>query len=131
MEALVADEYLAREIEAADGLEVLSCPYAFYLICECYIKLKKKADLLKGLKQFEEFCIQNKNAQSFSLLGYTHMKIHQFKKAGELFKMVQELQPEDKLVKSNIAACEKFDAKNVTDEDLNLEKKLIKLNLWK
>ncbi|XP_045169367.2 uncharacterized protein LOC123532076 isoform X2 [Mercenaria mercenaria] len=130
MESLVADEFVQREIEATDGFEILSCAYALYLTCECHIQLKKKGDLMKSLKQFEDLCSQLKDPQSLALLGYTLMKLHQFKKAGAFFKQVQELQPQNKLVKDNIAACEKHKARNVSDEELNLDKKLTKLSLW-
>lgn len=131
MECLVADEFIQREIEASDGLEVMSCSFALYLMCECFQKLKKKEDLMKTLKQFEEFCIQTKDPQSFALLGYTLLKLHQFKKAGAFFKKVEELQPQNKLVKANIAACQKHEARNISDADLNLEKQLTKLSFWK
>ncbi|XP_052799103.1 uncharacterized protein LOC128230692 isoform X2 [Mya arenaria] len=131
MESLVADEFMTREIDALDGVEVLSCAYAYYLLCECFIKMKKKADLLKSLKQFEELCVQTSDARSYSLLGYVYMKLRQFKKASVHFKKVQELQPDNKLVAANIMACTKFESKNVSDESLNLEKKMEKLSLWK
>ncbi|XP_060576980.1 uncharacterized protein LOC132734293 [Ruditapes philippinarum] len=131
MESLVADEYIQREIEATDGLEILSCAYALYLTCECYMKLKKKNDLMKCLEQYSDFCKQIKDPQSIALLGYTRMKLHQFKKAAACFKQVQYLQPENKLVKANITACEKHEARDVPDDQLNIEKKLTKLSLWK
>lgn len=131
MEALVADEFIQREIEATDGLEILSCTFALYLTCECYIKLKNKTDLTKSLKLYNDFCQQTKDPQSIALLGYTFMKLHQFKKAADLFKQVQELDPQNKLVKSNIAACEKFRSRDISDDQLNLGEKMAKLNLWK
>ena len=131
MEALVADEFTAREIEAKDGFEISSCAFAFYLMCECYMKMKKKPELLKCFKQFEEFCSEVKDAGSYSLLGYAFMKVRQFKNAAEQFKKVKELQPDNKLVESNLKCCKKFEAKNVSDETMNLEKKFEKLNLWK
>lgn len=129
MESLVADDFVKREIEATDGLEILSCSYAYYLMCECFMKMKKKTDLLKTSTQFETLCVETKDAHSFTLLGYCFMKLHQFKKALVQFQKVKELQPGNKLVDANIKSCEKFDAKNVTDENLNLEKKMVKLNL--
>ena len=131
MESLVADPFIKREIEATDGLEVISCTYAYYLMCECYFSMKKKADLLKSLNQFEDFCKEINDVHSYSLLGYTFMKLRQFKKALVHFTKVKDMQPDNKLVYANIASCTKFDKQNVSDESLNLEKKMEKLNLWK
>jgi len=47
------------------------------------------------------------------------------------FTKVKDMQPDNKLVYANIASCTKFDKQNVSDESLNLEKKMEKLNLWK
>lgn len=131
MEALVADEFMLREIEAEDGLEVYSCVYALYLTCECYIQLKKKADLVKALAQFEELCLQTNDPISMSLLGYTLMKLRRLHKAADWFKLVQKAQPDNEVVIGNLAACKKFDNKNVSDEDLNLEEDFKKLKFWK
>ncbi|KAL4221917.1 hypothetical protein ACF0H5_017969 [Mactra antiquata] len=130
MEALVADEFIKREIEAEDGLEVFSCMYALYLTCECYIKLKKKPELVKSLSQFEELCKLTNDPSSISLMGYTLMKLRRFNKASDWFKLVQKAQPANKVVIGNIAACKKYESQNVADDDLNLEKEFQKLKFW-
>lgn len=131
MESLVADEFIKREIEATDGLEILSCAYAYYLLCECFMKMKKKPDLLKTLKQFETLCAESNDVQSYALLGYTFMKLYQFKKGLACFKKVKAMPSTNKLVDANIACCEKHESRDVSDENLNLDKKMEKLNLWK
>ena len=130
MEAIVADEYIKREIEANEGIELFSVAYCYYLVFECFIHLKKKKDLMQNWRNFEEICIATKDANSFSLLGFTRMKLRQFTKAQRHFETVLRIQPENKLAYENIAVCKKFADKNIDDSDLNLEKKLTKLNLW-
>lgn len=130
MEAIVADEYIKREIEANEGIELFSVAYCYYLTCECFIHLKKKKDLMQNWRNFEEICLATNDANSFSLLGYTRMKLRQFTKAQRQFETVLKIQPDNKLAYENIAACKKFADRNIDDSDLNLEKKLTKLNLW-
>ena len=130
MEAIVSDQYIKREIEASDGVELYSIAYAYYLLSESFIKLKKKKDLMQNWRNFEEMCNTTKDANSFSLLGYTRMKLHQFTKAQRHFETVRQMQPDNKLVSENIATCEKFADKNKDDSDVNLDVKMAKLNLW-
>ncbi|XP_052248019.1 uncharacterized protein LOC127856073 isoform X1 [Dreissena polymorpha] len=127
MESLVSDEFMKKEITSSDGFEIFSVSFSYYLMCECYIKLKKKQDFLKTMKQFEELCAEIQDANSYSLLGYTAMKVHQFKKAHAHFKKVQELQPDNNLVLENTKSCSKYDSKNVSDESLDLSKTMEKL----
>ena len=130
MEAIVSDQYIKREIEANDGLELFSIAYAYYLLSESFIRLKKKKDLMQNWRNFEEMCSTTKDPNSFSLLGYTRMKLHQFTKAQRQFETVLQRQPENKLANENIEACKKFADQNKDDSDVNLDAKLAKLNLW-
>lgn len=130
MEAIVADEYIKREIDANEGLELYSIAYCYYLLSECFINLKKKKDLMQNWRNFEEICSATKDANSFSLLGYTRMKLHQFTKAQRHFETVLQIQPDNKLANENIDVCKKFSNKNKDDSDVNLEQKMTKLNLW-
>ncbi|KAH3853867.1 hypothetical protein DPMN_096402 [Dreissena polymorpha] len=93
------------------------------------MKLKKKQDFQKTMKQFEELCAEIQDANSYSLLGNTAMKVHQFKKAHAHFKEAQELQMDNGLVLENIKSCEKYDSKNVSEKSLDLLKKMEKLKL--
>ena len=130
MEAVVADDFIKKEIDANDGLEVLSVSYSLYLICDCYIGLKKKQDLFKTLKQFEDLTVKINDPQSFALLGYTYIKIRQFKKAISHFKTIAKLKPNSTLAHEYVAICSRHEGYDKSDDKVTLEGKMEKLDLW-
>ncbi|KAJ8313713.1 hypothetical protein KUTeg_008274 [Tegillarca granosa] len=102
MESFTVDDYIKTEIEANGSVEILSISFAYYMLVDCYRNMGKQPEVASSLDDFRSFADKIKDATTFSLLGYTLMKIGDKEKAEEAFKKAFDLNPKNKLAKANV-----------------------------
>ncbi|XP_061180401.1 uncharacterized protein LOC133188944 [Saccostrea echinata] len=107
MESMTMDENLKKEISATGSIELLSIIYAYYLLIECFIRIKKEGDIITTVQDMEQMCNRVKDPRAYALLGYTLQKTKDKDKALGAFKCALDLDPKYKLAKENIAKHKK------------------------
>ncbi|KAL3832034.1 hypothetical protein ACJMK2_023714 [Sinanodonta woodiana] len=134
METSVTEDFIKKEIEENNGLEVLSAAYAFYLLVECFLAQQKQEELTKTLQQFAEMCNTSKDPKSHSLLGYCLIKVKRYSGAMAEFKKTLALDPNDKVAHYAVNFCRKMEkgeggAESSNGEDHKLHRQGAQLNM--
>ncbi|XP_033761808.1 uncharacterized protein LOC117343533 [Pecten maximus] len=104
MEIYVVDDFVRKEIEVRGYVEVLSIVYAYYLLVDSFVQLKKQKGMSGLVNDFEQLCERLKDSMAFSLFGYAMKKAGDNSRAGKAFKKAVDLEPSNKLAKVQISA---------------------------
>lgn len=103
MEVYVVDDFVRKEIEVRGYVEVLSIVYAYYLLIDSFVQLKKQTGMSGLVNDFEQLCERLKDSMAFSLFGYAMKKAGDNSRAGKAFKKAVDLEPSNKLAKVQIS----------------------------
>ncbi|OWF39982.1 Protein MB21D2 [Mizuhopecten yessoensis] len=103
MEIYVVDDFVRKEIEVRGYVEVLSIVYAYYLLVDCFVQLKKQKGMSGLVNDFEQLCERLKDSMAFSLFGYAMKKAGDNSRAGKAFRKAVDLEPSNKLAKVQIS----------------------------
>lgn len=103
MEIYVVDDFVKKEIEVRGYVEVLSIVYAYYLLIDCFVELKKQKGMSALAGDFEQLCERVNDSMAFSLFGYAMKKAGDNSRAGKAFKKAVDLEPTNKLAKVHIS----------------------------
>ncbi|XP_060065440.1 uncharacterized protein LOC132545767 [Ylistrum balloti] len=103
MEIYVVDDFVRKEIEVRGYVEVLSIVYAYYLLIDSFVQLKKQKGMAGLVSEFEQLCERLNDSMTFSMFGYAMKKAGDNSRAGKAFKKAVDLEPSNKLAKVQIS----------------------------